>query len=80
MATYRKEDRLCESCGVIFKGRRDAKYCSSRCRVYASARRKEDNRKGKPIFDALGPYKEPDKITWDGGNLPDVEHIQAGEE
>ena len=41
MTTYRKEDRLCQSCGVIFKGRRDAKYCSARCRVYASSRRKD---------------------------------------
>jgi len=74
------QDRICKRCGVVFKGTIRAQYCGPKCKVYAYRERKDDERKGKPIFDALRPYKEPDKITWDGGNLPDVEHIQAGEE
>jgi hypothetical protein len=81
MATYRKEDRLCESCGVIFRGRRDARYCSARCRVYASARRKRPVTK-EEILAAVArleatydPNEAARRLGFDG-----VDRVPAGEE
>ena len=39
----------------------------------AYRKRKESERRAAPIIAALGPYKEPDKITWDGSGLPGEE-------
>jgi len=68
MRTYHQENRKCKVCGVIFMGRKDAEYCSGRCRMYSSRHPQE--------LRTLYPF--PQRFL--GPDVPDIEHIQAGEE
>jgi hypothetical protein len=53
----------------VTKGRpRKYKTHAERQAAYRERKNAESERKAKPILDALGPYKEPDKIVWNAGD------------
>ena len=42
--SYRKSDRTCEVCGIIFQGTAKAKFCHNRCKQKAKNDKKKKDR------------------------------------
>ena len=83
MRTYHQEEKKCEVCATLFLGRKGARYCSGRCRMFASRERRAATAVQFGRLTLMVPkHPTPDPFIAHGGLtiVDDTEHIPAGEE